>query len=635
MTDSYSIHSLLAARQFVAPQRVGDRLYFISDLSGRLSLYTMRVGGSVPEPLVPPDLALPNPHLLEGAVVFCVLPALGQILLMLDCDGDENYQPVFVPIDGGLPVPVFGDRFSGQQVLCSACDPQQGLALFNVDPRRSPWLESFRADLATRELTSLGSSLYSNAPVGHDGPMGMVLLADQYTAGDVVWYLWRQGEGERRLLYGTPLEKRVPGEPIVSNGLGSAQIVDDRGVLLISALFSDTYGLGYLSLQDPTEVLPVSVQGTRHSGVGELVGLHAAPDQRYRLVYNIDGASWVYIGHFDRDLLQFEVDQLLVGEEEFSDGVLESFSTDPVSRSHVLSFSTATSPSQLYVIEPDGSVQRQTHERLLGIPRRLLAAGEEASYLSHDGLRISARLYLPAAELGFVGPRPVIFYIHGGPQSQERPDFTWFSMPLIQFFTLNGFAVWVPNVRGSAGYGLAYMKRVDQDWGGQDRLDHVAAFERLRQDSRLDMARAGVMGRSYGGYMTLMLAGRHPELWKAACDMFGPSNLLTFLDRIPEAWKTYFTLAIGHPHHDRDLLVERSPSTYLHQIACPLLVLQGANDPRVVEQESSDVVERLRSQGKRVDYVVYPDEGHDVLKYPNKVDCYSRITEFFRMHLQP
>jgi dipeptidyl aminopeptidase/acylaminoacyl peptidase len=285
------------------------------------------------------------------------------------------------------------------------------------------------------------------------------------------------------------------------------------------------------------------------------------------------------------------------------------------------------------VVEPDGRIVAQTAERLLGIDQALLAPGEDASYTSHDGLRISARLYLPAPALGYAGKRPVVFYIHGGPQSQERPDFTWFSMPLIQFLTLNGFAVWVPNARGSSGYGMSYMKQVDHDWGGQDRLDHVTAFEQLRGEHRLDMDRVGVMGRSYGGYMTLTLAGRHPELWKAAVDMFGPYDLFSFLDRIPETWKTYFYQALGHPERDREFLVERSPSTYLGNLACPMLVIQGANDPRVVEQESRDLVATLRQQGKQIDYLVFGDEGHDVIKFVNKVVCYNRITEFFKMQL--
>jgi dipeptidyl aminopeptidase/acylaminoacyl peptidase len=329
------------------------------------------------------------------------------------------------------------------------------------------------------------------------------------------------------------------------------------------------------------------------------------------------------------------VSRVLCGEGVLSDGVLEALHYESASGRYALAFSTATSPVQLYLIEPDGAVHRQTHERVLGLPPHLLAPGEDASYISHDGLRVSARLYLPAAELGYAGPRPVIFYIHGGPQSQERPDFTWFSMPLIQFFTLNGFAVFVPNVRGSSGYGMAYMKHVDRDWGGRDRLDHIAGFECLRNDPRLDMGRAGVMGRSYGGYMTLMLASMHPELWGAACDLFGPYNLLTFVDRIPETWKTYFYLALGHPEQDRDFLIERSPSTHLHRLECPLLVIQGANDPRVVERESSDLVESLREIGKQVEYLVFADEGHDVIKYQNKVLCYNRIVQFFTGHLQP
>lgn len=632
---AYPLQCLLSARLFVSPQRTGGRLYFISNMSGRLSLYVMRVGGSVPEPLLPPDIALPNPDHLGGSVVYRPLPELGQILLMLDQDGDENYQPVFVPIDGGLPVPVFGDRFAGRQVFCTACDAQRNLALFNVDLRSTANHETWLADLRSGELTSLGDSAYGNYPVAHDADFNTVILADQYTFGDVCWYLWRKGEGERRLLFGTPLGERSAETVVAPNGLGAAVMVGDDGLLFISSLFSDNYGLTWLSFAHPDEARPVRVDGTVHRGAGEMDNLKEGFANRYALSYNIDGASWVYAGAFDRENLVFRVDRTLVGEGELAAGVVEAAEADPLSNTAALAFSTATSPAQIYVLGADDSLERQTNERILGIPQHLLSSGEERSYTSHDGLRISARLYMPAPELGFTGRRPVIFYIHGGPQSQERPDFTWFSMPLIQFFTLNGFAVWVPNVRGSSGYGISYMKRIDRDWGGLDRLDHVAAFEMLRGDDRLDMDRAGVMGRSYGGYMTLTLAGRHPELWKAACDMFGPYNLFTFMDRLPETWKTYFYMALGHPERDREFLTERSPSTYLSQLACPLLVIQGANDPRVVERESRDVVEQLRAQGKDVEYIVYADEGHDVIKYANKVDCYGRITDFFRAQLNP
>ena len=633
MTTNFHIESLLAARQFLAPQLVGEQIYFISDMSGRLSLYVMPVGGGLPQPLLPPNIALQNPHLIGGEGVYCVLPGLGKILIMLDDHGDENYQPTLIPIDGGVPTLVFGERFAGQQVVCAKCDAERNLVIFSVDPRTEALNHTWLVDLATQEITALGSSPYNNYPDGVTADFSQVILGDSYTAGDVVLYHWQQGKGERKLLYGTPIEQRQPDQHYPVSGFGVGEFTAAGNFLLTTSLFDDSYGLGYLAPAKADQLQPVTISGLVHRGSGELTNFQACREARYILTYNIDGVSWVYEGVFDEAALTLTVDCVICGEGVLAGGVVESLQYDKRSGRYALAFSTATSPAQLYIVDADRQVHQQTQERLLGIAPELLAPGEEAAYLSHDGLRISARLYLPAPALGYTGKRPVIFYIHGGPQSQERPDFTWFSMPLIQFLTLNGFAVWVPNVRGSTGYGMAYMKRIDRDWGGEDRLDHVAAFTQLRQDPRLDLDRAGVMGRSYGGYMTLTLAGRHPELWRGAVDMFGPYDLFSFMRRIPETWKTYFYQALGHPEKDKDFLTERSPSTHLHNLACPMLVIQGANDPRVVEAESRDLVETLRQQGKQIDYLVFGDEGHDVLKFTNKVICYNRITEFFKTTL--
>jgi len=620
----------------MSPQLVGEQIYFISDLSGRLSLYSMRKGGSLPQPLLPPNIALQNPFLMDGEP-FYAFPDLGKILVMIDQDGDENYQPTFIPLEGGLPVPIFGERFQGQQVVCIHCDPDRNLAAFTVDPRNSPIYESYLADLKTLELLDLGASMYGNSFAGASKDYSRIVLLDTYTDGDHVVYLWTKGTGQRRLLYGKPLEQRVEGEEVSLNSIADCFFTaGGQKLLFYTSLFEDSFGLATLSIDSPEEVLPVEISGLVHQGVGELYRVKHLLGNRYLLLYNIDGCSWAYEGVFEERTLSLQVDRVVCGQEPLCNGVAQSIRYEKESGSYAISFSTATSPPQIYTVEGhDNRVVQHSQERVLGIPQHLLSAGEDASYTSHDGLRLSARLYLPSEALGFQGKRPVIFYIHGGPHSQERPDFAWFSMPLIQFLTLNGFAVFVPNVRGSSGYGLEYMKRVDRDWGGADRLDHVEAFRHLRHDERLDLDRAGVTGRSYGGYMTLTLAGRHPELWKAACDMFGPYNLFTFLDRLPETWQTYFHLAIGHPETDAELLTERSPHTYLHRLACPLLVIQGANDPRVREIESRDLVDELRAQGKEIEYLVFENEGHDVIKFENKVRCYSEIARFFAKHLAP
>jgi pimeloyl-ACP methyl ester carboxylesterase len=633
-----SLESLLAARLFLSPQLLGNRLFFLSNLGqgGHLSLYAMDTGGSVPEPLLPARIAVPNPEFTEGEV-YAVFPRLGKILLMLDQDGDENYQPVLIPLEGGIPEPAFGGAFDGYRVRCQISDPQRNLAYLNAESRTEQMYVSFQANLETGELLKLGQHTWGSYVDGVNADHARVIMKDVYSHGDSSLYEWQVGYTFRKLLYGVPLEQRVAGQDVPLNSIDHIFFtLGDQGLLFITSLFVDSYGLGYLNLSDRAAIEKVSITGTQHSGIGELVKLKHLREARYLVEYNIDGCSWLYEGTFDEANLTMKLECVLCGKGKLANGTLEACSYEKATDRFVLSYSTATSPSQIYTIEGDQrqTLRKHTREHVLGLPEEWLSEGSDASFTSYDGLRISARLYLPAPALGFEGPRPLVYYIHGGPQGQERPDFTWFSMPLIQYLTLGGFAVFVPNVRGSTGYGLSYTKWVDHDFGGKDRLDHVHAMtEILPRDKRLDVKRAGVVGRSYGGYMTLTLASRHPELWRAAVDMFGPYDLITFSLRIPESWKPYFELVIGHSERDREFLLERSPRTYMQQIRCPLLVIQGKNDPRVIERESRDVVEQLQAVGKQVDFLVFEDEGHDVLRYENRVTCYSAITEFFKTYL--
>jgi dipeptidyl aminopeptidase/acylaminoacyl peptidase len=627
------IESLLSARLFVEPQLADDRITFVSNLSGHLSLYAMDASGGVPEPLLPPQIALQNPELVGGKL-FRVVAGLGRIVVMIDSDGDENYVPYTIPVEGGFPEALAPETFSGGRSHLLHVDDATDMAYFAVESREEASTTAVRVDLASGTAESLWRSAYGGYVAAWTPDHSRVALVDGYTMGDLV--LYEVDAGERRMLFGTPIEERDPEQDYPLSGFrGGYGTVSGLGLLLISTLYDDTGGLAYLDLSRPGELEEVTIDGLRHSGAGELEGIDHLEGDRYSLVYNIDGCSWAYAGALDESSRTFTIERALVGEDELAGGVLHGIEFDEESGRFVASFCTATSPTQLHVLPAEESPSvTLTRERALGLEPELLSAGEDASFESHDGLRISARLYLPSPGLGYEGARPLVYYVHGGPQSQERPNFAWFSMPLIQTLTLEGFAVFVPNVRGSTGYGLDYSKQVDRDWGGLDRLDHVHALtEVLSKDERVDTSRAGVVGRSYGGYMTLTLAARHPELWRGAVDMFGPYDLLTFMDRLPETWKPYFALAVGDPERDRDFLTERSPKTHIADIACPLLVIQGQNDPRVVERESRDVVEQLRGLGRDVDYLVFDDEGHDVLKLANRVRCYDTIIGFFAQHL--
>jgi pimeloyl-ACP methyl ester carboxylesterase len=648
--NPYPLESLLSARHLLAPVLAGDHVYFLSNMSGLISLYRMKREGGGPEPLLPPNIALQNPHLMMGDS-FVVFPGLSKILVMIDNNGDENYQACTIPLDGGVPQNLFGDKYVGHQLGCVKKDAENSVVYFFHDDRKTPNYEAIRLDLKSMKETSLGTSIYGNFPAGANRNNTEVVLIDGYTAADNVLYLWTESAGKRELLFGTPLEKREAGRVYPPSGILTCNFTEDeKGLVVRTSLFSDEGSLAYLPLDNPPGLEPIQVSGTTHKGKGELEDVRKLEGDRYLLGYNIDGCSFAYEGRLvedesDKKSRRLVVDHCIVGKEPVANGVLlglEPWKTSgngigEVQRGYAFSFTTATSPSQIYVstVNQEPQYRMLSNERVLGIPEKCLSSGEDASYTSFDGLRISARMYLPATALGCKPPYPLVLYVHGGPQGQERPDFTWFSMPLIQYLTLNGFAVFVPNVRGSTGYGLKFMKMVDHDWGGKDRLDLVEGLKMLEErEPRVDSKNRGVIGRSYGGYMTLTLASRHPALWKAAVDMFGPYSLFTFLERLPETWKTSFYLSIGHPDKDKEFLAERSPSTHIDNVKCPMMMIQGRNDPRVVEKETRDVVERLRSRGLPVEYLVFEDEGHDVIKFNNRVTCYRRITDFFAAHLK-
>lgn len=633
----FSIESLLSARVFLNPQLVDDRIYFISNVSGHLSLYRMDYGGSVPEPLLPNDIALQNPELMGGEP-FAVLANHGFIIVMMDHDGDEHYQPMQIPLAGGFPEPLFPEFFSESQVHLYGVDKEQHSGYFVAESLEEEVTRTYRVSFETMMIEEIGQSRYGGIPCGYADNHEKIVLMDVYNSGDHVLFLKENGE-PAKVLYGVPLDQRVDTEHYRVTGFNKCHFTKGNGaIIFITCLFRDDYGLGFLDLSDPSQVLEIAIHGLRHVGQGELTDLVHLFEDQYIISFSIDGCSWSYVASFDSEERAMYCQTVLVGEGLLSNGVIKSKYYDPASERVILSFTSATSPTQLYSIEylRRPHLVKHTRERVFGIDPAYLSEGEDASYVSHDGLRVSARLYFPSGELGFIGPRPVINYVHGGPQSQEKPDFAWFSMPLIQFLTLNGFAVFVPNVRGSSGYGFEYMNKVVRDWGGNDRLDHVYAMtDVLTQDERIDTTRAAVIGRSYGGYMTLILAAQHPTLWKAAVDMFGPYNLADFLERVPTTWRPYMILMMGDPEKDREMLIERSPRTYLDNLMCPLMVMQGKNDPRVKAEESAELVDELKLKGKNVEFILFENEGHDVLKYENRVRCYTGITEFFVKHLHP
>ncbi|HEX3302342.1 MAG TPA: S9 family peptidase [Thermomicrobiales bacterium] len=288
----------------------------------------------------------------------------------------------------------------------------------------------------------------------------------------------------------------------------------------------------------------------------------------------------------------------------------------------------ATHPHEVYVLDLERStLTRLTESMLGGIDEADLSAPELIHYPTHDGRKIPAWLYRPEGD----GPFPVILSIHGGPEWQERPTYNYSG--LYQYLLTRGIGILAPNVRGSTGYGKSYQKLIHHDWGGAELGDFKAAADYLKGLDWVDGDRLGVYGGSFGGFATLSCLTRLPDYWAAAVDIVGPSNLVTFAKAVPPTWRRFMDQWVGNPETEVDFLMERSPITYVDQVTAPLFVIQGANDPRVVQNESDQIVERLRARGVEVKYDVYEDEGHGFTRRSNELKALGDTAGFFETHL--
>lgn len=332
---------------------------------------------------------------------------------------------------------------------------------------------------------------------------------------------------------------------------------------------------------------------------------------------NEDGYSRI---HLEVDSEVVEVRGLpggvVAGLELSEDGSMLVFTHyEPISSANVWSVNTAT-----------GEATQLTFASQAGIPRSALSEPQLVRFGSFDGLEIPAFLYLPR---GATLPVPVVVHVHGGPESQARPVFN----PTIQYLAHNGFGVLVPNVRGSTGYGKTYT-HLDDVHKRMDSVADLAAAVRWLQESETAIpGKIAVMGGSYGGFMTLAALTAYPDLWAAGVDTVGIANFVTFLENTGPWRRKLREAEYGSLENDREFLDSISPINHVDRLRAPLMVIHGANDPRVPVREAEQIVEGVRSRGGVVEYLRYDDEGHGLVKLPNRISSSEAIASFLDEHL--
>ena len=230
---------------------------------------------------------------------------------------------------------------------------------------------------------------------------------------------------------------------------------------------------------------------------------------------------------------------------------------------------------------------------------------------------------------GARGPTPAILTPHGGPEAQSRPGL----FPVLEALLTRGVAIVVPNIHGSTGYGRSWQAAIHKDWGGIDLRDLTAVSDWMATQPDFDARRLAVFGGSYGGFATLLCVSRMPDRWRCGVDVFGWGDLVLALQTKEPNWKRFMERWVGKLPEDEEKLRLRSPITYIDNVRCPMLVLQGEKDTRVAKVASDQVVERLRAAGCPVEYVVYADEGHGFTKKENLDDSQERILAFLTREL--
>lgn len=276
------------------------------------------------------------------------------------------------------------------------------------------------------------------------------------------------------------------------------------------------------------------------------------------------------------------------------------------------------------------NLEYTSRERL---PREHMATMKAVHYKSSDGLDIPAYLSLPKGVP--TKKLPLIIFPHGGPWSRD----SWGFNGRIQFLVNRGYAVLQPNFRGSTGYGKAFLNAGNKQWGDKMQDDITWGVKYLVNQNLADPQRVGIMGGSYGGYATLAGVAFTPDLYKAAVSVVGPSNLLTLLETIPPYWEAgriLFHERMGDPTtpEGKKQLERQSPLNSADRIKTPLMVVQGANDPRVKKAESEQIVTALRDRNFAVEYICAPDEGHGFQRPVNNMAMYAAAEKFFAKHLE-
>jgi dipeptidyl aminopeptidase/acylaminoacyl peptidase len=568
----------------------GAWLGFVTDRSGTPQLWRIRVAGGEPQRLTDHDRV--------GAYRFS--PDGRWIAYGADVGGNERWQ-IWVMEADGRDARKLTERDDRIHHLRAWTTDGRSL-LVHTNERDPKFFDLVVYDVATgasRMLHQFDGTVSDATPLDD----GSIVVTTNRARGD-----------ENRLVLLTPdgaSSVLTPDEPpalydVVSAVPGGLVVRCDRG--------RDFVGLATLRLSDGElkwlRTPDHDVESAQSSGKRDAYAL------------NRDGLSEIHLVEGDRDEAVTGLPPGSLATDLIGDSL--AFRDDTVA----VAWGRYDAPSTIFIARRGSAARELVPPMLAGVGESELPETTLVSWPTFDGRRIPGFLLTPRGERR--EPRPTVIDVHGGPEGQARPLWNPRTIALVA----SGFNVLWPNVRGSTGYGKAYeaLDDVKLRLDSVRDLDAAAAWLAAEGIARAD--RIGVIGQSYGGYMVLAAIAFFPQRnWAAAVDVYGIADFISFFEHT-DAWRRPLrAVEYGDPVKDRDFLMSISPITKLDAIKAPLMVIQGANDPRVPAVQTEALVRTLRDRGQKVDYLRYEDEGHSLAKTKNRADAYPKVVAFFQRHM--
>ncbi len=592
----------------------GTRIAYLAPWRNRLNIWVRDVEGALEPRCVTADE-------VRSVYLYSWTHDSRHLLYMQDGGGDENWHLHRVDLDDPGSAAVDLTPFPNTRVSYELLKTRPGKAVVQHNARNPELVDAYELDIATGELTMLAENP-GNAIGWVSGPNGDLFTNTLTADGDVEISRWDPATHTLRPI------KLYDGRDYPLGIHPIAPTPDGTGIWLGSFAGGDRMRLVRLDVATGTET---EVDSHPRFDLGAQIML-PSPFILSEQTGELIGARYYgerqVIHALDPDFAEV-LDRL----DGLSDGDLSTISCDHSGRRWVVSFQHDREPGVTYFYDRSTDESRLLFRPYPNLDPATLAPMQPVHLQSRDGLPLHGYLTLPVG----VEPRdlPMVLLVHGGPWARD----VWSYQPDVQLLANRGYAVLQVNFRGSTGYGRSFTQAAIGEFAGRMHDDLIDAVDWAVEQGYADRDRVAIFGGSYGGYAALVGVTFTPDVFAAAIDYVGISSLPNFMRTLPNVGRRFLAtnwhLYVGNPSDpqaETDMLA-RSPITRVDQIRTPLLVVQGANDSRVVQAESDNMVAALRARGVEVEYMVKDDEGHGFVNPDNNIAMYHAVERFLAEHL--